>query len=115
MASGRDWGVAALTAAVLALGTATEALAQGWIIDRRPTIPIQRSFEVRELTVDARIRDQAAEVQVSQTFYNPGSSDLESEYYFPIPEDAVVENLVLMVDGKELPGRLLGKEGTSHL
>lgn len=99
-----------VAALVLASGLATEARAQGWIIDRRPTIPVQRSFEIRGLTIDARIRDQAAEVQVAQTFYNPGSTEMEAEYFFPIPEDAAVENLVLMVDGKELPGRLMGKD-----
>ncbi|OJW27044.1 MAG: hypothetical protein BGO49_23980 [Planctomycetales bacterium 71-10] len=99
-----------VAAAALALGMAAEARAQGWIIDRRPTIPVRRSFEIRALTIDARIRDQAAEVQVAQTFYNPGSTELEAEYFFPIPEDAAVENLVLMVDGKELPGRLMGKD-----
>ncbi|WP_165252304.1 VIT domain-containing protein [Paludisphaera soli] len=107
VASGR-----VVTALLLAagLGAGVRANAQGWIIDRRPTVPIRRSFEIREVAVDATVRDQAAEVRVSQTFYNPGSTDLESEYFFPIPEDAVVENLVLMVDGKELPGRLLGKD-----
>ncbi|WP_337177792.1 VIT domain-containing protein [Paludisphaera sp.] len=108
-----------LTAAVVVvLGMAAEARAQGWIIDRRPPIPVptpiptpvQRPFEVRALTIDARIRDQAAEVQVSQTFYNPGSTEMEAEYFFPVPEDAAVEHLVLMVDGKEIAGRLMGKD-----
>ncbi|WP_165069033.1 VIT domain-containing protein [Paludisphaera rhizosphaerae] len=97
-------------AVILLMTLGAEARAQGWIIDRRPRIPIRNAFEVRELAVDARIRDQAAEVQVAQTFYNPGSTELEAEYLFPIPEDAVVENLVLMVDGKELPGRLMNKD-----
>ncbi|AMV38221.1 VIT domain-containing protein [Planctomyces sp. SH-PL62] len=109
LASKRLVAIALLMAAGMATG-GTRAKAQGWIIDRRPTIPIRQTFEIREVAVDAKLRDQAAEVQVSQTFYNPGSSDLEAEYFFPIPEDAVVENLVLMVDGKELPGRLLGKD-----
>ena len=83
---------------------------QGFIVDSRPHVPIVRSFEVREVSVDARLRDQVAEVQVSQTFYNPGSFVLESEYLFPIPDDAAVQNFVLLVDGKELPGRLLPKD-----
>ncbi len=99
-----------LAAAAVILGMVAEAQAQGWIIDRRPTVPIRSSFEIRGLAIDARIRDQAAEVQVAQTFYNPGSTELEAEYFFPVPEDAAVEHLVLMVDGKELPGRLIGKD-----
>jgi Ca-activated chloride channel family protein len=83
---------------------------QGIIIDRRPHIPLARAFEIREVTVDARVRDQVAEVQVSQTFHNPGSWELESEYLFPMPDDGAIQNFVLMVDGRELPGRLLPKE-----
>ena len=86
------------------------ARAQGFLIDRRVHVPIARAFEVREVAVDARIRDQVAEVQVSQTFHNPGSFQLESEYLFPLPEDGAIQNFVLMVDGKELPGRLLPKD-----
>ncbi len=86
------------------------AQAQGLIIDRRPHVPISRSYVVREVTVDARIRDQVAEVQVSQTFHNPGSFVLESEYFFPLPDEGAIQNFVLMVDGKELPGRLLPKD-----
>ena len=55
------------------------ARGQGFLIDRRPSMPIARAFEIREVEIDARVRDQVAEVQVSQTFHNPGSTDLESE------------------------------------
>ena len=80
------------------------------IVDRRPTIPIARSYEIREVSIDARVRDQVAEVQVSQTFHNPGSSQLEAEFLFPLPEEGAIQNFVLLVDGKELPGRLMPKD-----
>ena len=86
------------------------ARSQGIIIDRRPTIPISRSYEIREVSIDGRVRDQVAEVQVSQTFHNPGSTQLESEFLFPLPEEGAIQNFVLMVDGKELPGRLVPKD-----
>jgi Ca-activated chloride channel family protein len=86
------------------------AHAQGLIVDRRAHVPIARAYEVREVSVDARIREQVAEVQVSQTFHNPGSFVLEAEYLFPLPDDGAIQSLVLMVDGKELPGRLLPKD-----
>jgi Ca-activated chloride channel homolog len=84
--------------------------AQGLIIDRRPHVPIARTYEIRDVSVDARIREQVAEVQVSQTFHNPGSFVIEAEYLFPMPEDGAIQNFVLLVDGKELPGRLLPKD-----
>src|SRR5690348_16290564 len=104
----RLW-VACAVALVLA-GVQREVRAQGFIIDRRPNFPVMRSFEVKEVTLDARVRDQVAEVQVSQTFHNPGSFPLEAEYFFPLPEDGAVQNFVLLVDGRELPGRLLPKD-----
>jgi Ca-activated chloride channel family protein len=86
------------------------ARGQGLIVDRRPDLPIGRAFEVREVTIDGRVRDQVAEVQVSQTFHNPNSFQLESEFLFPLPEEGAIQNFVLMVDGRELPGKLLDKD-----
>ena len=103
----RQWFV---LAALLALGPARPVWSQGFIVDRRVNVPIARSFDVKEVSLDARIRDQVADVQVSQTFHNPGSFQLESEYLFPLPEDGAVQNFVLLVDGKELPGRLMSKD-----
>ena len=71
---------------------------QGIIIDRRPRVPISHSYEIREVSIDGRVRDQVAEVQVSQTFHNPGSFQLEAEFLFPLPEDGAIQNFVL--DGR---------------
>lgn len=92
------------------LVSVTVASAQGVLIDIRPTIPIRDSFEVKEVDIDARVRDQTAEVRVSQTFHNPGSVQIEAKFVFPIPEDGAVGDFVLMVDGRELPGKLMDKD-----
>jgi Ca-activated chloride channel family protein len=86
------------------------ARGQGLIVDHRPHVPIAHSFDVKEVGVEARVRDQVAEVQVSQTFHNPQSFQLEAEYLFPLPEEGAIQNFVLMVDGRELPGKLLSKD-----
>jgi len=101
----------------LMLGTQT-AWGQGFVVDRHviaphglaPRPPLIQAYEIREVAIDARVRDQVAEVRVAQTFHNPGSTQIEAEYLFPLPEDAAVQDLVLMVDGKELPGRVLSKD-----
>jgi Ca-activated chloride channel homolog len=103
-------GGALLMAAVVVMSGVGEVWGQGIIIDQRRTIPIQGSFEIREVGVDARVRDQAAEVRVSQTFHNPGSVQVEAEFFFPLPEDGAVQDFVLMVDGRELPGRIMNKD-----
>jgi Ca-activated chloride channel family protein len=86
------------------------ARSQGLIVDRRAEIPISHSYEIREVRIDGRVRDQVAEVLVSQTFHNPGSFQLEAEFLFPLPEEGAIQNFVLMVDGRELTGRLLPKD-----
>jgi len=99
-----------LGALALVAWAPTAARAQGFIIDHRAHVPLARAYEVREVAVDAHVREQVAEVQVSQTFHNPGSFELESEYLFPLPDEGAIQNFVLMVDGRELPGRLLPKD-----
>jgi Ca-activated chloride channel family protein len=96
--------------ALFGLSWSRGVAAQGIIVDRRPATPIARSYEIREVSIDARVRDQVAEVQISQTFHNPGSFQIESEFLFPLPEDGAVQNFVLLVDGRELAGRLLNKD-----
>ena len=97
-------------ALLLLIAPAFQARAQVIIVDRRPHVPVARSFDVKEVALDAQVRDQVAQVRVSQTFHNPGSFDLEAEFLFPVPEDIAVSDMVLLVDGKELPGRLLNKD-----
>jgi Ca-activated chloride channel family protein len=104
------WGLLLFGSALMGLIGSPGARAQGLIVDRRPTMPIGRSYEIREVSIDARVRDQVAEVQISQTFHNPGSFQIESEFLFPLPEDGAVQNFVLLVDGRELAGRLLNKD-----
>jgi Ca-activated chloride channel family protein len=97
-------------ATVVALAIAPTAWGQGIVVDRRERVPIARSYEVREVSIDARVRDQVAEVRIAQTFHNPGSFPIDAEYLFPLPDDGAIQSLVLLVDGKELSGRLLARD-----
>jgi Ca-activated chloride channel family protein len=71
---------------------------------------VQDMYEVLELEVDAVLKDQVAEVSVKQLIQNPGKHDMEVQIMFPLPNDGVVQNFVMMVDGKEVPGQLLPKD-----
>ena len=64
------------------------------------------AYKIRELAVQARLMDQVAQVQVSQTFVNTGSTQLEVSFMFPLPYDGAIDRLTLMVDGKEIPAKL---------
>jgi len=57
--------------------------------------------------VQARLIDQVAQVQVSQTFVNTGRRVMEASFVFPLPYDGAIEQMTLLVDGKEYPAKLL--------
>lgn len=87
-----------------------------WPPDRpvvRPELPA--SYKIKELDVQARLVDQVAQVQVSQTFMNTGSRQLEVSFIFPLPYDGAIEQMTLLVDGKEHPARLLKAEEARKL
>jgi len=67
--------------------------------------PIQ--YKIAALEIQARLVDQVARVQVSQSFVNTGSRVLEAAFVFPLPYEGAVEQMTLMVDGREYPARLL--------
>ncbi len=71
----------------------------------RPT-PVA-SYKIKELGVQAKIVDQVARVQVSQSFVNTGSVQMEVQFVFPLPYDGAIDKLTLLVDGKEFPAKLL--------
>ncbi len=73
----------------------------------RPTPPPSVSYKIKELAIQARINEQVARVQVSQSFVNTGSTQMEVQFLFPLPYDGAVDKLTLLVDGKEFPGKLM--------
>lgn len=80
----------------------------------RPAPPTATSYKIKELTVQARVTDQVARVQVSQSFVNTGSTQMEVQFLFPLPYDGAIDKLTLLVDGKEFPGKLMpAKEARS--
>lgn len=102
--------------------------AQGLIVDSRrivlpvsPRPPVPRpvpsfaDYHVRTVDVQAAVKDQVAKVQVSQVFKNTGGVVLEAQFFFPLPEDAAISGLTLLVDGTELTGKLLKKEDARRI
>jgi len=81
---------------------------------RRPTPPPPASYKIKELSVHSRIQDQVAQVQVTQSFVNTGSRQMEVCFVFPLPYDGAIDSLTFMVDGREIEGKLLpAKEARS--
>ena len=92
-------------------------LAQGVLVITNERIPLPRprplprpqpvTYRLEALDVNARIHNQIADVQVSQTFVNSGRSTIQARFVFPLPYDGAIDAMTLLVNGKELPAKLL--------
>jgi Ca-activated chloride channel homolog len=77
----------------------------------RPTpTPPTISYKLKELAYQAKVTDQIAQVQVSQTFVNNGSTQIQAQFCFPLPYDGAIDRMTYMVDGKEYEAKLLEKK-----
>ncbi|MCG3138742.1 MAG: hypothetical protein HJJLKODD_02610 [Phycisphaerae bacterium] len=101
-------GIGLFVMGIVAL-LSTEVRADGFLIAPKENRTLGL-YSVPFHHVDIKINDQVAKVQVNQAFYNPQSHELEVEYLFPLPEDAAVDSFVMMVDGREMPGKILDRD-----
>jgi Ca-activated chloride channel family protein len=69
--------------------------------------PVPISYKIKDLDIQAKLVDQVAQVQVAQTFVNTGSQQMEVSFMFPLPYDGAIEQMTLLIDGKEFPAKLL--------
>jgi Ca-activated chloride channel family protein len=69
--------------------------------------PMPQSYKIKELAVNANLADQIAKVQLSQSFVNTSSRQMEVSFVFPLPYDGAVDRLTFMVDGKEYEAKLM--------
>jgi Ca-activated chloride channel family protein len=116
------FAVASLVACLAAAHS--PASAQGLLVDIRPDHhyrlprpiwpprpePLPSSYQVESLEINVKLSDVTARVQVSQTFKNTGSGQLEACLVYPLPYDGAVDQLTLLVNGKEYPAKLLSKD-----
>jgi Ca-activated chloride channel family protein len=118
----RSFAVTSLVLALSGVAVPSAAQAQGLLVNvnagermrlPRPVVvhtPASASYKVKELDVHVKLVEQVAKVQVSQSFVNTGSAQLEVCFVFPLPYDGAIDQLTLLVDGKEFPARLLPKD-----
>src|SRR3954468_17113641 len=104
----------------------TRSVGQGALVDIRPDHPIRlprpivpwhphpvaqppSTYKIDSIEVNAKLNDQVARVQVSQVFENTGSVPMEVSFMFPLPYDGAIDQLTLLIDGKETEAKLLSK------
>ena len=107
-------------------GLVESVRAQGVLVDTRTNVHFQLprpwrrippqpqqpevSYKIESLAVDATLQGSVARVQVSQTFVNTSNRQIEASFLFPLPYDGAIDQLTLLVDGKEYAAELLTKE-----
>jgi Ca-activated chloride channel family protein len=121
----KEWTVPTLYAQVLVVveGEETLQLPRPGIWPPRPPfprpipplppprpVPPPATYKVDEIRVQAVVRHQTAQVELSQSFLNTGSRQMEVVFVFPLPYDGAVDRMTFLVDGKEIPARLLPAE-----
>lgn len=87
--------------------TGSAALADGLVVPIRPDIRVTGHWAVKYHKVSVKVRDQVADVTIDQAFTNTGNGMIEVEYIFPLPPNAAIDALTLIVDGKEFQGKVL--------
>lgn len=118
------WATVICLFAIASLVSCSQASAQGVLIieDDRRIVPIPRpilppfpdrpaaSYRIKSLEIDATVNDQVAQIQISQVFQNTGSAVANASFLFPLPHDAAINQLTLLVDGKEFEGKLMPRD-----
>ncbi len=96
-----------MLAGMLVLAAAQAATADGMIVPVHPEVRVSGHWAVSYHHVNVRVRDQVASVSIDQEFVNTGKGMIEVEYFFPVPPDAAIDSMTMIVNGKEFAARLL--------
>ncbi|MDR1385029.1 MAG: VWA domain-containing protein [Planctomycetaceae bacterium] len=72
-----------------------------------PVVDASQIYAIKEIAVDGKLTDQIAEVNVSQTFTNTTNRTIETSFVFPLPYNGAIDQMTLLVNGKEYPAKLL--------
>ena len=102
-----------LLAACATLAGSWEAAADGVIVPVQPLpepVRLGHFYSVKYHRVKVEIQDQAVTTWVEQAFINETDRSVEVQYLFPIPRNAAIHKFSLIVDGKEMEGRILPRD-----
>ena len=72
-------------------------------------------FKIDRHHIRVGIKNQLATTKVDQIFVNPNSFAVDGMYIFPVPDDAVVSNLALSIDGELVNGKHLSQEESHRI
>ncbi len=101
---------AVLAVCLTALAQSKEPLPGGelQIIDDKGTVV--GACPLKHTDVSADIVGFVGRVTVKQTFHNPTDKKIEAVYIFPLPQDAAVDDMVMLVGDRRIVGQIKERE-----
>lgn len=73
--------------------------------------PTGAALPLLHTDVDAELTGHIAQVSVVQTFRNDAEEPIEVTYRFPLPENAAVSQMRMVVDGRVIESRVMTRQG----
>ncbi|MGK7891445.1 MAG: VIT domain-containing protein [Leptolyngbyaceae cyanobacterium] len=70
----------------------------------------QPAFPLKHTEVEATIQGNVARVELTQTFENPFDEPLEAIYVFPLPDEAAVDDMEILVGDRRIKGDIKERE-----
>jgi tetratricopeptide (TPR) repeat protein len=83
----------------------------GSLTARRPNSNARsQPLRIVDQKVHVTVRDRVAYTEIEQAFYNDSSQELEGTYRFPLPSDASIAGLQLLVGQRWMEGAMVEKQ-----
>ena len=67
-------------------------------------------FKIDRHHMNIAVNNQLAKTKIDQVFTNPNDFEVDGVYIFPVPEDVILSNFSLSIDGKSVTGNLFSHE-----
>lgn len=75
-----------------------------------PLKPLESPIQIRDHHVQVTINNGFAQTTISQTFFNPNTTDLEAFYRFPLPKSASLSEVTLTLGEQTIHGEVVARE-----
>jgi Ca-activated chloride channel homolog len=90
--------------------TAQEKITQGTLQVMDPSGTPKAACPLKHTDVKAQISGFLSRVTVTQEFENPFTEKIEAVYTFPLPQNAAVDDMTMLVGDKTVRGKILKRE-----
>ena len=100
----------ALTAAAAVLSLSGQTITQGSLVRLSPDGQPAGYCPLKHTGVKAEITGSLGRVTVTQEFGNPFAEKIEAVYTFPLPQNAAVDDMTMLVGGRVVRGKIKRRE-----